>query len=234
MMFPEFSRSDQNSMKVSIAFLKGLGKRVFGRRRNKVFIIGFHKTGTTSLGKALQILGYRVCGSLKNAYDYKQHQDPKEYIVTKAKEQVKKYDAFQDTPWFLFYKEMYQLYPDAYFILTIRPTDRWLASVQKHFADKRFKYHDLIYDTPNSLECGVHYSRTYDTHNTEVVEFFKEKGNLKVMDVAHAQWSDLGEFLQIRTPKTAFPHANKAKYRGTSLAKVRMWIKKRYYKQTSN
>ncbi len=29
-------------------------------RRPKVFGIGFHKTGTTSLGRALRALGYRV------------------------------------------------------------------------------------------------------------------------------------------------------------------------------
>lgn len=29
---------------------------------SKIFCIGFHKTGTKSLGTALDILGYRVCG----------------------------------------------------------------------------------------------------------------------------------------------------------------------------
>ena len=30
----------------------------------KIFCIGFHKTGTTSLGQALEALGYRVCGEM--------------------------------------------------------------------------------------------------------------------------------------------------------------------------
>ncbi len=30
----------------------------------KIFCIGFQKTGTTSLGRALELLGYRVCGPI--------------------------------------------------------------------------------------------------------------------------------------------------------------------------
>ena len=34
-------------------------------RDSKVFCIGFHKTGTSSLGAALKILGYKVCGPVE-------------------------------------------------------------------------------------------------------------------------------------------------------------------------
>ena len=120
MYFPELNRNEQNSLKMSSAFLLGLFRRIFLKRKRKVFIIGFHKTGTSTLGKALQILGYTVCGSLKEAYDYDLNKDVKSYILEKAKPLLNTYDSFQDTPWFLIYKELYQLYPDAYFILTKR------------------------------------------------------------------------------------------------------------------
>jgi len=33
-------------------------------RKQKIFVIGFHKTGTSSLGAALEILGYTVCDAV--------------------------------------------------------------------------------------------------------------------------------------------------------------------------
>lgn len=230
-MFPELRRSEQDSMKASGAFFKGLGRRLFKRRPNKVFVLGFHKSGTTSLGKALQILGYKVCGSLKEGYDYKHHKNPKEYIFSRAEHQLLKFEAFQDTPWFLFYKELYEVYPNANYILTIRPEDKWLNSVQKHFKNSKFPFHDLIYDTSDSIFNGEHYKNVYNEHNKNVIEFFQGKKNFKILNVENAEWKDLGEFLEMSTPKGKFPHANKAKYRGSVESKIRLYIKRLYYKK---
>jgi hypothetical protein len=81
----------------------------------KVFCIGFHKTGTTSLNVALQTLGYQVTGP--NGYN-----DPKiqKRVLALAHSLVKKYDAFQDNPWPIIYKEMDHAYPGSKFILTVR------------------------------------------------------------------------------------------------------------------
>lgn len=231
MIFPEFSRHDQNVLKFSKSFLKGVWKRMFTQRTQKVFVIGFHKTGTTSLGKALQILGYKVCGSLKEAYDYNTQENPREYIFSRAKEQLKKYEAFQDTPWFLFYRELYELYPDAYYILTIRPEDKWIKSVQKHFGKNKFHYHDLIYKDRDSITQEVHYRKIYNEHNENVISFFKGKANLKVLNVECTEWKDLGSFLNTSTPKSPFPHANKAEGRGSFTNTIRKIVKKIYYQQ---
>ena len=61
-------------------------------------MIGFHKTGTSSYGKALQRLGYKVCGSLKEAYDYESSGLKfNEYLIEKAKPLFEKYDALSIT-----------------------------------------------------------------------------------------------------------------------------------------
>lgn len=230
MIFPELKRNERNSMKVSVAFMKGLFRRIFFKRDKKVFIIGFHKTGTTSLGKALQILGYKVCGSIKEAYDYRKHDLQKEYIFSKTQNLLKNYDAFQDTPWFLFYKELYDLYPDDNFILTIREPDKWLRSVQKHFGNSRFHYHDLIYGTADSIKDSDIYLEKYNQHNKDVLKFFQGKANFKVLNVESVTWSDLTLFLNTSTPITEFPHANKASVRGSTISKIRRFIKHIYYK----
>jgi len=86
----------------------------------KVFGIGFNKTGTSCLDKALEILGYRVCREnfgnkvfeqlgyqlcLENLEEIPSFQKD---IYKPAHSLVDKYDAFQDVPWFLFYEKFTQ------------------------------------------------------------------------------------------------------------------------------
>jgi hypothetical protein len=60
----------------------------------KIFCIGFQKTGTTTLGKALSILGYEVCsGGPKSVIN----SDPSK-VLLKTKNLVNQYDAFEDVP----------------------------------------------------------------------------------------------------------------------------------------
>ena len=80
----------------------------------KVFGIGFHKTGTSSLGTALEVLGYRVCSA--KMYLVKQLEKNN---VEPALELAEQYDAFQDFPWPLIFKEPDEQYPNSKFILTI-------------------------------------------------------------------------------------------------------------------
>lgn len=81
----------------------------------KVFGIGFHKTGTKSLAKALCILGYRVTGP----NNFKDPDIGQTYLqVTRTISA--QFDAFQDNPWPLVYREMDLHWPEARFVLTLR------------------------------------------------------------------------------------------------------------------
>lgn len=231
MLFPELKRNEQNSLKMSTAFLLGLFRRIFLKRKRKVFVIGFHKTGTSTLGKALQILGYTVCGSLKEAYDYDLNKDVKSYILEKAKPLLSTYDSFQDTPWFLIYKELYQLYPDAYFILTKRSEERWIKSVQKHFGTHQFKFHDYIYGTTDTINDENIYLKRYQNHNLEVELFFEGKSNFLIFDIENSSWETLVSFLGVPKPFVSFPHANKAGDNLLLQTKLKSLIKQLYYKK---
>ena len=65
----------------------------------KVFCIGFQKTGTTSLGEALQILGYRVHAGHRSIYKLYLRKE-----FSKLNQIIKQFDAFADMPWPLLYK----------------------------------------------------------------------------------------------------------------------------------
>lgn len=64
---------------------------------SKIFGLGFQKTGTKSLGAALDILGYRVCGPV-GAKD----PDIAKNVRPLIHSLVPLYDAFQDNPWPLY------------------------------------------------------------------------------------------------------------------------------------
>src|SRR4030095_11714834 len=76
--------------------------------RAKVFCIGFHKTGTTSLAFALQRLGYRVTGP--NGVN---DPDIAKNVYAMAYALVERYDAFQDNPWPIIYEDLDKRYPGS-------------------------------------------------------------------------------------------------------------------------
>ena len=179
--------------------------------KQKVFVIGFQKTGTTSLEHALQKLGYRVYGGDKNLMKFDNTQELKNYIS----KTLLSWDVVQDMPWPLFYKELYELYPDAKFILTIRDTDKWIRSVVNYFASIRIPLHRKIYHVPCAEGHEEAYMSLYDKHNHEVQEFFRDKENFKVMKPGqNFDFSTLCEFLDINeVPEGSFPHARNNKKR---------------------
>ena len=173
--------------------------------KQKVFVIGFQKTGTTSLEYALQKLNYRVYGGDKKLMKFEDHQDLKKYI----KKTLEGWDAVQDMPWPLFYKELYELYPDAKFILTIRDTEKWIDSVTKYFASIRIPLHQKIYNVPCAEGHESTYKAIYDKHNIEVQDFFKDKSNFIIMEQGrNFDYSTLCAFLKLsKVPNELFPHA---------------------------
>ncbi len=176
----------------------------------KVFGIGFHKTGTTSLAQALRSLGYSVTGP--NGVN-----DPNiaNNALAIANKLVWEYDAFQDNPWPILYKEMYQQFPDAYFIATFRDPEKWINSLLRHFGSNSTPMRSWIYGVgcPKGNE-GIYLER-YKRHYLELDKFFKEKQKsiLKMnLEKGHG-WERLCTYLGVEIPDKPFPHANKASAR---------------------
>jgi hypothetical protein len=219
-------------MKASEAFFRGLPRRIRNRYKRKVFIIGFHKTGTSSMGKAFQILGYRVCGSIKEAMDFGEiDQDPREYILNKALKLTSKYDCFQDTPWFMFYRELYELFPEAHFILTKRPDEDWIRSVRDHFGNRNnSNYHSWIYGYQDPISHEDIYLSKFREHNKAVEDFFKNKNNFLTIDLSEKdKWKKICSFLQVSEPMYNFPYVNTKKSRKNVYSVVKQKLKNLYY-----
>ncbi len=171
----------------------------------KVFGIGFHKTGTSSLAQALRDLGYRV-GGPNGIHDPNIADNVHEMALTVANQ----FDAFKDNPWPLLYQEVDDAFPGSRFILTVRPTGDWIDSVVNHFGDETTPMREWIYGVGSPRGNEQTYVDRYERHNREVTEYFRDRdGDLLVLDLANGDgWEQLCPFLGKRVPDVPFPRAN--------------------------
>lgn len=176
----------------------------------KLFGIGLSKTGTTSLARALEILGYKT----------------RDFIgVTKYTagdlssinlQEIDANDAFTDTPIPSFYKELDVKYPNSKFILTTRNMDDWLKSCQKQFTKRMVtrqseatsQLHTDLYDC---FEFDrERYVNGYKRFVNGVLDYFKDRPqDLLVIDICGGEtWETLCAFLDQPVPDIAFPLTN--------------------------
>ncbi|HUR31926.1 MAG TPA: sulfotransferase [Saprospiraceae bacterium] len=176
---------------------------------NKAFCIGFHKTGTTSLGVALEELGYNVCGVRHDLIPSLQKNDMSEVIAV-----VKSHDAFRDNPWPVIFKELDVLFPGSKFILTIREENKWIKSAVNHFQRTPSDMRLFIYGKAFPVGNEEIYLNRYRKHNEAVVEYFKNRASdLLILNLEHENpWIQLCKFLDKPIPGRPFPLINKGAY----------------------
>lgn len=181
---------------------------------SKVFCIGFQKTGTSSLSKALQGLGFSVgdaVGVLNQTVDW-QVADPRPEIMEKVLRVVEGVDAIQDSPCAFLFRELDATYPNAKFILTMRETEAWLASYRGFFPDQNNPLRRWMYGVARFSGNEARYRKVYEAQNAEIIAYFAGRADdLLVMDLSKGDgWLKLVTFLGDGALKP-FPHANKAK-----------------------
>lgn len=105
---------------------------------NKIFCIGFNKTGTTTLEKVLKLYGLDLPNQFEQEARISLPSLNGNY--TKLLEFVAKYDAFQDLPFSQgeTYVACDALFPNSKFILTVREPELWFNSFVR-FYSKIFK-----------------------------------------------------------------------------------------------
>ncbi len=170
--------------------------------------VGFQKTGTSTLREALKILGYRVKDTSSRALIPILKGD-----FEKVLKIIEPYDAVEDTPWYIIYKELDLRIPNAKFILTIRDEENWYQSVKRHIGDLRSAQHEWIYGRGKGLpkDDKENTIQTYKKHNTEVINYFSRRpDDLLVIDFNDGDnWKKICSFLHKDIPEQQFPHYNK-------------------------
>ena len=136
---------------------------------NKVFGLGFSKTGTLSLTSALNSLGIRTIH-----FPYDKITEKELFMGSNKLSILDNHQAITDISIIPFYKNLDKSYPGSKFIMTKRETNSWLRSIKKHLTGleqidyllepqfKRFSkrilnevYGSSFYDK-KIIHCGLH------------------------------------------------------------------------------
>ena len=192
--------------------------------RPKVFCIGFQKTGTTTMQSALTILGYRVTGP-----NFHTENGPTPDLVERASKVAAEYDAVQDNPWPLLFREMDERFPGSKFVLTVRDTDRWYQSAVRHFRDEETAWRKHIYGAGAPAGNEQLYRSRYASHNREARAYFADRpDDLLVMDVTKGDgWDKLCPFVDLPNPGVPFPHSNSGVSTRTKIMRAIRRVKSR-------
>lgn len=176
----------------------------------KVLGIGLGRTGTTSLARALQILGYKT----KHCPDF--HLDDDGALVV-SPEDVTGFEALTDEPTILVFKAVDHDYPGSKFILTTRDIDSWLTSIENNGNALR-EFRQQFPAIPVLFEA-LYGSSTFDRelyaeahrrHVAAIREYFADRPHdLLLMDISAGDgWAKLCPFLDKPVPDEPFPKRN--------------------------
>lgn len=180
----------------------------------KVFVLGLSKTGTTSVGNALALLGYKRIGWK----DIRSRHLVHTFIhgdLSALVDQAHYFDAFEDLPWPYVYHEMAEMYPNAKFVLTLRKDeDTWLKSMRRHMGRGTWEPAAFFYGAQNvdgNEQIVLNY---YRNHTANVRDYFKDKPDRYaelVIDDGDVNWNVLCQVAQCPeglTPTVEFPKSN--------------------------
>jgi hypothetical protein len=182
----------------------------------RIFGIGMHKTATTSLHHAFEILGY-------DSWHWSSAHAAKliwrEINNDGRSSFLERYMALCDLPIPMLYKQLDAAYPGSKFVLTVRDEREWLQSVRKHF-DPRFnqwqpswntdpfthRVHNLLYGR-RDFDAETMLAR-YRQHNAEVEAYFRDRPGDLLITNGSAGWGDLCRFLDQSVPDVSYPRVN--------------------------
>lgn len=204
------------------ATIKPIPTRVFG--------IGLHKTATSSLHKAFQILGF-------DSLHWGKGEAPKvwnEMNSYGASRTLEKFYAASDLPIPLLYQKLDKAYSNSKFILTIRDEIKWLKSVAGLY-DPNINPTRWVWDKypiTNNLHRTL-YGRIdfdpetmlarYRQHNAEVIDYFRGREDLLIMDMeTGAGWGDLCKFLDQPVPNMSYPREYITKSKEVELTSIQV------------
>jgi len=204
----------------------------------KVFGIGYPKTATSSLAKVLAILDYR---SVHDPYDILPRFFPEELKNFDYDPAIlDNHDAFSGIVC-LVYKELDRAYPGSKFILTVRDEKTWLKSLQSHLANKTMltrtdaeiplqpfvRSKNLGGDVWFVEDHAMDYLKAYQRHNQEVIDYFKGRDSLLVLNIEKGDgWGKLCKFLGRSIPDQPFPWKNKRSTWRSLRRSLKYWKRK--------
>ena len=199
-------------------------------RSVRVIGSGFGRTGTSSLKKALELLGFGPCYHMQEVFRRPSHARAWGQWRPGASPDVDrlfaKFGAAVDFPAALVYEQLLDRFPDAKVVHTVRDPDRWYDSTadtiyraREVFRSAPLRFVSQIRDLYEMLDVviwdGLFHGRFEDRrHAIGVYEEWTRQvvatvppDRLLVFDVADG-WEPLCDFLDVPVPDRPFPRIN--------------------------
>lgn len=178
----------------------------------KIFGIGLNKTGTTTLGWFFKEMKFKHLSCRRDLL-IKYRKGNLEEIF----DVIDCFETFEDWPYPLMYRELFDRYGDSKFILTTRISENaWLKSLSNYsfYTDpfKHCRYHAYGYHYPKGFEDE--HLEFYRYHNDSVRSFFKKNNaEHRLLEICWEKDDDVRKLINfIGCDKTVgkIPHLNKA------------------------
>lgn len=190
----------------------------------KVFGVGLSKTGTTSLTRALESLGYRTNHFPFFALRYRGTGLQMDF------RKIDRWDACTDSPIALFFRELDQAFPGSKFILTVRDLEAWLRSCERNHTwpgnyvrNRAVRHLPLVrrilalHGQVFGSECFDRdsFTKAYYDHLAAVTHYFADRpDDFMIMDICNGDaWEKLCAFLGREVPQEEFPIRNVGRYK---------------------
>ncbi|AUD58127.1 hypothetical protein AYJ58_00875 [Shewanella sp. Pdp11] len=194
-----------------------LGGEQASVEKQKVFIIGLPRTGTTSVSVALLEQGLKVA-----------HMAFTKQVFMLA-------DAISDVPCFSDYRQLDGLFPQAKFVYLERDMVKWVPSMQMllgkmlpHLEAKTGRFHPIMkrsfrhtfaIDKVVDPADEVHLIDCYQRHQNEVLAYFHGREDFISLDISHA--GSLSRLLQFLGLTTDCPTLGQVTDRALSASQVK-------------
>ena len=212
--------------------------------------VGFGRTGTHSLGLALENLGFGPCYNIREVTKNADHTELWNNALNGKpidwSHLFREYKSSVEWPSVFFYRELVQYFSSAKVILTLREPESWYESASKTiFAGLELSAYnpDLLKRERSSLNRRLILERTFENRYNDresAINIYKEhirqvleivpSEKLLLFDVRDG-WEPLCTFLQKPIPKEEFPRQNA---RTEFMASEPEWAKQIKYAKKQN
>ena len=193
-----------------------------------IFVISLHRSGTQSVDEFFKNTRYHAIHnpSGRSHFDFQNEWDGREYDLDYIFESIisrihPEFNAVGDNPMAVLYKQAYERFPSAKFILTTRDVNKWINSVKRHIGTRDFvpaekvQYWHYLNYRPSKITdiTDLQLNDLYLKHTQTVIDYFNfKKANDRLCiicldDDSVENGEKLSHFLEI--PIKPFPWVDK-------------------------
>lgn len=181
-------------------------------RMARIFNISHHKCGTTSVHKALEVLGFKSHHCENPDYLLKIHLEGRVSSEPLFQEDNA---AWGDLPITIMYRALYEAFPKETFLFVWRDQMSWMDSLRRHMKRSwpgALPIHTAVYGYPITASNFDERAclRVYDRLCQDILEFFHGKPNFHRIEIQDLSWHTLCRLIGKPEPSVPFPFENRA------------------------